>query len=310
MDISVVIPTTANARRGPYLLGALNSLYEQSEHRVRPIVVVNGGSSAPDVLTALRSDARLRLLYREQADEMAAVIAGRRIVDTEYYGVLDDDDLYLPNACAVRIAALRADPPADAVVTNGFRRTLAGDSPFVDDFEKIDADPLGMAMHQSWMISAGAMFRSDAIGEEFFRDAPSMAEYTYLGLRIALTRKLRFAAAPTFIKQDLLPDAITRSRAYVMAQPSAVQTLMTLALPPHIQRELKRKLSSSHHSVSSLELSTGNLNRAWRAHLQSLRLRSGLRYMSYSFHLIRATIANPNVLPMLIGASLGDLLNP
>lgn len=287
MDISVIIPTTANKTRGPFLTAAIDSLFAQSEHRAVPIIVINGASFVPELLAALRADTRLRVLYREEPGEMAALVAGRQSVDTEYFGVLDDDDLYLPNAFAVRIGALRGAAQADAIVTNGFRRTAGGDELLLEEFGKIGDDPLGMLMRQCWMTPAGALFRTAAIGAEFFAVAPAMLEYTYIGLRIALSGKICFADQPTFIKQDLLVDAITRSNEYALRQPQAIEQLMaTLALPPAIHRQLKEKLAASCHHASTIELRERRLYRAWRAHLRSLQSVHGLRYLSYTRHLL------------------------
>jgi hypothetical protein len=306
MNISVIIPTTANSVRAPFLMAALNSIFSQSEHRAVPIVVVNGPNYVPDLLATLRSDTRLRVLYREQPGEMGAVVAGRRAVDSAYFGILDDDDIYLPNAFATDIASLNAAPEADAVVTNGFRRTEAGTSLFLDDFSKISSDPLLMMMRQNWLTSAGALFRTDAVGEEFFAEAPTMLEYTYIGLRLALTRKLRFTDTPTFIKQDLLADAITRSSAYVTLQPRALEHIMTLTLPPKVKYHLKRKLAASRHHVSTLELSERRLRPAWRAHLESMGSLYGLRYLPFTRHLVRAAISSQPTATMFVTAIMGN----
>lgn len=286
MKISVIIPTTASRIRGPYLMGALDSLFAQSEHEAAPIVVVNGSSYVPELLEALRNDKRLRVLYRKQPGEMRALVAGREAVDTDYFGVLDDDDLYLPNAFAVRVAALREDPPADAVVTNGFLRTATDDHLFLENFERINNDPLLKLMCRNWMTPAAALFRTEAIGPEFFAQAPTMLEYTYIGLRLASSGKLRFSDVPSFIKQELLADAITRTKEYVTLQPNALECMMTLALPPKVQRRLKQKWAASCHDISTLELRDGHWGMAWRAHLKSLRSPYGLRYLPYTRHLL------------------------
>jgi hypothetical protein len=304
MDISVIIPTTAKELRGPYLVAALDSLFAQSAHRAMPIVVVNGTSYVPDLLRALQSDKRLRVIYREEPGEMAALAAGRRIVDTEYFGVLDDDDLYLPNAFAIRVAALQKAPSADAVITNGYCRTAAGESLLLDNFAQISADPLAQLMHRNWMTPPGVLFRTASVGADIFAEAPTMLEYTYFGLRIASAGKLCFVDVPTFIKQDLLADAITRTNEYVTLQPRALEQMMRLALPHGVQRRLGQKLAASHHHVSAQELSQGHLGLAWRAHLKSLQSLYGLRYLSYTRHLLGPAVRAA----MISGTAIATLL--
>lgn len=286
MDIAIIIPTTAKAARAPFLQAAIASTLTQSAHRAVPMVAVNGKVYVAELLATLRADRRLRVLYREEPGEMAAIVAARALVDTEYFGVLDDDDLYLPDALATRVAAFAEHPPADAIVTNGIRRTEAGDMPFFEDFGAVAADPLGHLMRGSWMTPAGALFRTETVGADYFAAAPAMLEYTYLALRLAASRQLRFVDQQTFIKQELLPDALTRSPEYVLRQPHAIEQMMRLALPPAIRRQLREKLAASCHNVSALELSERNLSNAWRAHLKSLRSVYGLRYLAYTRHLI------------------------
>jgi hypothetical protein len=255
-------------------------------HRAVPIVVVNGARYVPELLRKLQSDKRVRVLYREEPGEMAALAAGRGMVDTEYFGVLDDDDLYLPNALALRVAALQEAPHANAVVTNGLQRTTAGDSILLENFGMIGADPLMSLMSQNWMMPPGVLFRTASVGAEYFIAAPTMLEYTYFALRLASTGEVRFVDVPTFIKQDLLADAITRTAEYVTLQPRAIASMMTLPLPRAVQDRLKQKLAAARHHVSALELDRGALRSAWFAHLMSLNSLYGLRYLPYTRHLL------------------------
>ncbi len=289
MDISVIIPTTAKQLRAPFLLAALDSLFAQSEHRAIPIVVVNGSSFVPSLLQRLQNDRRVRVLYRAEPGEMAALAAGRQMVDTPYFGVLDDDDLYLPNALTLRVAALEEAPSANAVVTNGFLRTKAGNTLYFSAFGKAAGDPLMHLLSDNWMTPAGSLLRTAAVDADYFTTAPAMLEYTYFGLRLASTGEVRFTDVPTFIKQDLLADAITRTPEYVTLQPRAIEYLLTLPLPGAVQHRLRQKLTAAHHHVSALELGRGALRQAWRAHLKSLNSLYGLRYLSYTRHLMASS---------------------
>jgi hypothetical protein len=117
--MSVIIPTCAKVSRARLLWRAIDSLLSNQDGLVLPVVAVNGSRYLPEVLNDLRRRRDIRCIYLEEASTTGARLAARNVIDAEFFGMLDDDDEYLPGAAKVQIGPLLRDPSIDAVVTNG-----------------------------------------------------------------------------------------------------------------------------------------------------------------------------------------------
>src|SRR2546427_7288820 len=195
--VSVIIPTCADAQRAPFLRRAVTSLLSSQDGLVLPFVVVNGSSYLPEVLDELRRRRDIRCMYMEHAGPTGARLAARTVVDTEFFGLLDDDDEYLPGGVKVQLSPLLANRTLDAVVTNGYRRENGEDMLNFPAFSMIDRDPLVSLMEYSWLNSGGLLCRSETIPSSYF-EVPRSMELTYMAMKLALTRKLYFLDTPTY----------------------------------------------------------------------------------------------------------------
>src|SRR2546425_13312811 len=97
-------------------------------------------------------DRRVRWARLEQADVRPVLRAGREMVQTNWFTELDDDDVLLPGALAVRVQALEERPEFDAVVTSGFRRDAAGDALSIDDVRIVEQDPVRALLRHNWLL--------------------------------------------------------------------------------------------------------------------------------------------------------------
>ena len=70
-----------------------------------------------DVMSALRQADDIELLSLDEGNLVKALAAGVAAVQTDYFSVLDDDDILLPHACRKRLEYMEAHPEADALVT-------------------------------------------------------------------------------------------------------------------------------------------------------------------------------------------------
>ena len=290
-DISIIMPTMARRERAISLVAAIDTVVSQHGVRGVPLVVVNGTSGAPEVLQHLRRRVDIRLTMLEEANLPAALYAGRVMVDTPYFAVLDDDDELLPGALRTRLDALEAASGADIVVTNGF---LAGDGRCqlsVHDFDTARTDPLRTLLVNHWLPPCGGLFRTSAVAAEFFEGIPRYREWTYLALRLALTRRISFVEQPTFVYRTDTPDSLSKSRAYCLAGPPAVARMLELPLPADVRAALRVRLAGDMHSASSRELADGNYRAAWRWHCQSLVQPSGWRYLPYGWKLLLGSLS-------------------
>jgi glycosyltransferase involved in cell wall biosynthesis len=283
--VSVVIPTTASEQRAPLLARALQSLLNQDE-MVVPIVVINGSRSVPDVVESLKRRRDIRCLHLNEAGPTSARVAGRQAVDTKFFGMLDDDDEYLPGAVKIRLDVLLGDPSIDVVVTNGYRSENGRDFIEFSEFPTFQNDPLGRLMDYAWLTSAGGLYRSESIALRYL-DVPRSMELTYMAMNLALTRKLFFLDAPTYRRYDHSSESLSSTKYYMQGAPEAIRRMQALRPPARIKRRLARKYAASLHYLSELERAEGSYLAAWRYHLKCLLSRSGIRYLSSTRHLVR-----------------------
>lgn len=291
-DISVIIPTTASYARRKYLAEALESLRNQEgDVRAIPVVVVNGNQFHPPLVDELKRNPTIRCLYREEGSAPHAVAAGREAVDTEFFGALDDDDICFPNSLRVRLEAFDKCPSADVVVANGYERFTHGENLIAPNLSLASRDPAQFLMKHPWMHSAAALFKTATNASDIFSEAPKMIEWTYIGLKLSITKKIEFVDEPTYAYRRGTPDELSTSRTYFVELPVAIRQMLTLDLSYEVRRLLKRKLSSGLHQLATVELRDRNLRAAWRAHFASLSSFYGLRYASYTRHLLAASVS-------------------
>jgi glycosyltransferase involved in cell wall biosynthesis len=284
-DVSIIMPTMAGRARATSLVRAIDTVVSQCGVRAVPLVVVNGSSAAPEVLEHLRGRADIRLATLDEASLPRALHAGRAMVDTPSFAVLDDDDELLPGALQTRLEALD-ETGADVVVTSGFLDGFGRRELNISDFRTIEADPLRALLVQHWLPPCAGLFRTSTVAREFFEAIPRYREWTYLALRFALTLKIRFAGRATFVYRTDTPDSLSKSRAYCLAGPPAIARMLEVKLPADIRAALRVRLAGDLHSAASWELDDGNLRAAWAWHLRSLTPPSGWRYLPFTGNLL------------------------
>lgn len=297
VSVSVVMPTEARADRAELLRRALESVCSQQGVRATPIVVVNGPAAEAAVLADLGRSRVVELVRLEEADFPAALRAGRERVRSPYFAELDDDDELLPGALAARVAAMEAHPEVDVVVTRGYvdhhgRRELN-----VEDLEAFQADPVRALLDHNWLAPCAGLFRTATIGPEYFADVPPYLEWTYLGLRLALERRIRFLNHPTWVYRADTPQSLSKRPRYVLQQSASLDHLLRLPLPREVRRGFERRRGVALHAAASLELRAGRRRAAWGWHLRSLAAAGGWRYALFTRRLVyalwRATADQP-----------------
>src|SRR5262245_18687092 len=135
------MPTRGRRERAALLKRAIQSVLAQAAVRAVPLVVINGPHRDAALARELSADRRLRVLILDDADLPAAFCAGRRMVDSEWFTELDDDDILLPEALAMRLLALQGSPGLGVVVTRGWKRGAGGDELNIDDVSALERDP-------------------------------------------------------------------------------------------------------------------------------------------------------------------------
>ena len=283
---SIIIPTSANASRAPFLLRAIRGLLSDQGGLVLPIVAVNGSSYLPEVLQELRRWPDIRCLYIEQAGTTGARLAARGVVATEFFGMLDDDDEYLPGGIGTQVRPMLSDPRIDVVFTNGYRCENGVDSLHFPAFSSFYRDPLGSLMESPWLNSGSILCRTDSVSPSYL-ELPRSMELTYLAMNLTLTKKIHFIDEPTYRWNRDAPEQLSRTKHYMEGAPDGIRRMMALKPPARIKRMLMQKYAASLHSLADWERTDGNYRAAWRYHVKSLLSPYGARYLAYSRHLVR-----------------------
>lgn len=286
--ITVIFPTLARRDRAAFLRRAIESVLAQEGVRAVPLVVINGDESDPALARELTADPRLRVASVAERGIPGALSAGRDLVDTPWFSRLDDDDLMLPGALALRVAALEAQPGLDAVVTNGYRRGTEGDVLHVTDAAAVQRDPLGALLSANWLLPGSWLCRTERIGSDVFRAAPHSLECTYLAVRLASSRRMVFLEQPTVVWHTQVPSSESKSLEWHLGEADALARILELDLPEDFQEGIRRKIGPACHSASGRLLTEGKPAEAWDWHLRSLRERGGWRYLLYSRHVLAA----------------------
>lgn len=282
------MPTEARSDRAELLGRALASVCSQQGVRATPIVVVNGPAADAALLADLSRSRDVRLVRLAAADLPAALRAGRDLVRSPYFAELDDDDELLPGALAARVEAMEAHPDVDVAVTRGYidhqgRRELN-----VADLERFQADPLRSLLDHNWLAPCAGLFRTATIGTEYFADVPPYLEWTYLGVRFALERRILFLNRPTWVYRADTPRSLSKAPGYVLQQSASLDRLLALPLPKDVRRRFAQRRGIALHEATGLELHAGRPWAAWRWHLRSLAAAGGWRYTLYTRRLIYA----------------------
>ncbi|UCF20663.1 MAG: glycosyltransferase family 2 protein [Gemmatimonadota bacterium] len=288
--VTVIIPTRALRERAAVIRRAIDSVLSQAGVRAVPLIVVNGTGRDPELVQAMTSDPRLRVLCQEEAGIPAALRAGRQVLDTPWFADLDDDDLFLPGALALRVDALEKRPDCCAVITNGYRRSAAGDVLNAPDDLDVEADPMRALIRRNWLLPGGYLCRTEAVEPAAFEGMPRYLERTYFALWLLTHCQIIWLKQPTVVYHLETPQAEWRSRKAGLAQADALRQILTLELPADVRAVFRARVGRACHAASDREYREGALREAWRWHLRSLRESGGWRFLPYSRHLLRASL--------------------
>ena len=240
--VTIVIPTAGEPSRIASLSRAIDSVKKRAQRPVIPLVLLNGQKFDRDLYASLEKRRDIRFHYAEEPSLPNALFVGRTLVDTQYFGFLDDDDIYLENAILRRVASLEADSSLDAVVTNGIIRHSDGRQiNYLSDLREIRKDPLLSVVKANWLASCGGMFRTNTVDESLFSNLPKYFEWTTVAFRLSITKKkVQLIDDLTFVVQET-PNSLWKSPSVKEEQMQFVSNLLALPLPSTVRNELRKK---------------------------------------------------------------------
>jgi glycosyltransferase involved in cell wall biosynthesis len=289
--ISLIVPTLAESGRGALIWEAVDSILSQPRVAAAPIVVINGTKYDPALRRQLETCKHLTTHYQELGSLPRAISAGRRLVRTDFFAFLDDDDRLLPDTLAERVELLSSDTTLDAIVSNGFRYVKTDSGllfPTPECLRRISGDPLRALFAQNWLASCGGTFRTDSIPADFFDDTTAYLEWTDVAFRLALTKRFKLEPGIRFFVSDQ-PNSQSKLGADILAE----LMLWDRIRPRVAQRRdltllVKTRVSRSHHLASAHFHNLRQTGEAWRHHVRSITScpTYGWRFLPYTRHLL------------------------
>jgi hypothetical protein len=250
----------------------------------RPIVVLAGNLPSLAAELAVLPGVKLHHVGHVAPPNRATGI-GRRLVETDYYGFLDDDDELLPHALATGLQIMHAEPATDLVVTTGYWFSGERSQVHIPDIVRHQDDPMSGILDRCWLSSCGGLYRSSTITQEYFDGLPA-CEWTYLAFKIALDRrKIRFLDVPTYNVYDT-PRSMSKSFAFIEDTVVALDIMRGYPQPAAVRAKLEQKYRAVLHDASDHYRRMKHWRKAWLYHLKSLKPPHTLRYLAYTRKLV------------------------
>ena len=185
---------------------------------------------------ALSQAEDIELLSLDEGNLVKALADGVEAVRTDYFSVLDDDDILLPGRMPQACRNMDAHPEADALVTPDTNNSLtAGRNGFPR------ASMRATRSRASSTQLAGAVWRylpPFARWQRIFRGMPRYLEWTFLAFRLVRERRVHFCVddpAPHFTMFDT-PGSESQKLEYVAGDAGNILRMRDRSLPPHVQR--------------------------------------------------------------------------
>jgi hypothetical protein len=283
--ITIVIPTTCSADRRESLLRAVQSAHAASCQPIAVLVVVNGNRVDADTLGEL-NEQPVQVDRQQEGSLPKALARGRSLVQTPFFGFLDDDDELLSGALDRRLALMLADSRLGLVVSNGYRELEGKRSSAVSSLEGVDREPLRQLLANNWLASCAGLYRTSMVSAAYFERLHAFAEWTWLGYRLCLAgTQVGVVQEHGFVVHDT-PGSLSKSADYHRSYVALFDRMLAENPPLWARKALLVKRCSVLHDLSVKALQNGELAMSWQLHLRSLGSPHGWRYLPYTRHLV------------------------
>jgi glycosyltransferase involved in cell wall biosynthesis len=288
VEISVIIPTMAQAKRAPLLQRAIDSILDQKGVRFEVLIVINGQKYDPELVRKLDNDSRLCVIHLKEANVSAARYEGVCKATGQFFCFLDDDDELLPEALNNRVGIFHQNEQIDVAVTNGYIHINGIDVPAVSQnmAMRIKQDVGASFFEKNWFVSTAPTFRAASVDSEIFNFNLKYFEWTHLFISL-LSQKKRFfySEAHSYRKNEDNPLSVSKSIDYLASYPHFLLDLKKLPLAKELRRLIHGKYMAALHTQSDMERAQGNFRNAWALHLRCL-LNGGWAFFPYTRHLL------------------------
>lgn len=285
--VTVIIATLASRERASALFRAISSILISADAEILEIVVcVNGSKWDAETVDRLRATAGIRLFQLHEPSLPEALLHGRKVVETEFFCFLDDDDEFLAKSIEVRLKLMDSNRELDLVVTNGINKRSGQDSLRYANLSAFSADPFSSLFVSNWLASCGALFRSSSVGMGYFENYHKYLEWTWLAFQLMMDgKRVAFIDLPFYVVNDT-SGSLSKSTEYDAAHESLHKRMLHQKPPSRIRRLIRMRISASAHTASEAALRRGDIWIAILMHLKSMLLPGGVRYLLYSRYLV------------------------
>lgn len=284
--VTVIIPTVAEKSREHQIKRCIDSVRKSSIKPLNIIIVVNGNRYDQGIYDWLKAQKDLRTEYLEKGSLPLAILHGRSLVDTPFFSTLDDDDEYLEASTDNKLAALKAEPNADLVVTNGFRHIDGTDTSLYSQTNQVSTNPLASLFDENWLNSGNALYRTSSIPKHFFEQYHSYAEWTWLAYQLAMAGKKIVRLESYEFRIHDSADSLSKSQAFDNAYFELFKRMLATSPPKPIKKIIAKKLGAAYHTAASQNLADGDRLQALKNHCSSLLYPGALRYLLFGRKLI------------------------
>lgn len=289
-EVTVIIPTTGLKERKESLYRAIRSVLEQSYGKTIPLVMLNGTVYHKPLLKELRENDKILFKYLKKGSLPNAVFEARKIITTDFFSFLDDDDYYTEDCIEKKISQFKIHKNLDVVVGNGYKV-------FTDKLKKkmfsnidiVSKNPMGELTKYNWFGSCSALFKTKSITLDFFDPDFKYYEWTYMAYKLFSKCNIKIIDDITFYINST-ENSLSKSEEYILSQPLLFSKLRLLNLPVEISKAIERKKINSYHSLSEHYLKSRSLKKAWIWHLKSLSHSAGWKFLPYTWKLLLGRI--------------------
>lgn len=285
-ELTVIIPTLADEKRKNTLIRAINSITQQTDCPVKIIIVVNGQRFDQTLLKTLTTRSDVEVLQEPKASAKLARYRGIVNTETPYYSFLDDDDELLEHSNKTRLEILKKNPNCAFVASGGYRIEAGIKKPSAPNLLRATTEPYKELTTNNWLTSCGCVFRASMIPPDVFKDLPDYHEWTYLAYKLISRGSFCISDRPCYIIHESA-SSLSKTLEYSIAHADVFRRVLRLDIPANAKKSVKQRLSMAEHDIASTLLNSGQYKKALKHHLASLALPGGLRYLSFTRHLLK-----------------------
>ena len=286
---SVVVRTLGSPQREAGLRRALASVADAAPGLpVETLVILNGDGCSPTFRAELCARP-LRLVHLAEASAAAALVTGFAQARGRWIMFLDDDDWLLAGGLAQALEAALECPEAVLLIMNGERLENGVRSRLMVNLQRVERDPMGCFFESNWLASSSGLFCKERFPDQVFRSLPDHFEWSLIAFRCANAQiPMRVFDAPVFVIDTGTTASASKSESHIALLPDVLLQMHAEARSARARRAIGRKRAAAQHHLAARALASGHMGRAWRHHLRSLCAPGGVRYVSFTRHLLLA----------------------